>query len=268
MSDYLPEDLIYKILTGLPAKSLMRFKCVSKRWRSLISDSQFAKTHLQLASTHQTLIHGFLVCSSPHIPQLESSVLESPSFGDSSSPRKLAHPTEEEGLPVLLLGSCNGFVFTCLGRAGHPSRNYSIWNPTTGFFLDLPDPEFPYYDDHYFRRFIHHGIGYVHETDEYKVVVSSYDVSTLKVLSLRDQYWREKTCPHQFVDHETEGVGLQETLHWVVFDYEHEPPLDPEPYMVAFELRNEDFRIMQLPLAATGEDLSLALFSWRGCMYL
>ncbi|KAL6225071.1 hypothetical protein ACLB2K_003923 [Fragaria x ananassa] len=271
MSDYLPEDLIYKILTGLPAKPLMRFKCVSKRWRSLISDSQFAKTHLQLASAHQTLTHGFLVCTSPYIPQLESSVLESPSFGDRSSARKLVHPTEEEGLPVLLLGSCNGFVFTCLRLVGHPSRNYSIWNPTTGFFLNLPDPEFPYYDDYvdyYFRRFIHHGIGYVHETDEYKVVVSANDVSTLKVLSLRDQYWREITYPHKFVDQETEGVGLHETLHWVVFDYEPEPPQDPEPYMVAFELRNEDFRIMQLPLAAIGEDQSLALFSWRGCMCL
>ncbi|KAL6227641.1 hypothetical protein ACLB2K_001598 [Fragaria x ananassa] len=268
MSDYLPEEVYFKILSRLPAKSLMRFKCVSKRWRSLISDSHFAKTHL-----HQTLTHGFLVCTSPHIPQLESSVLESPSFGDRSSARKLAFPSklteeEEERLHVMLLGSCNGFVFACLRRLRNPCRNYSIWNPTTGFFMDLPDPKFPDdEEDEFFHRLDHHGIGYLQETDEYKVVVSAAGWNIMKVLSLRDQNWREITYPHMFV-HEPEGVGLHETLYWVASDNEPDPVRESEPYLIAFELRNEDFRIMQLPMASIAEDENLALFSWRGCLCL
>ncbi|CAO2176512.1 unnamed protein product [Urochloa humidicola] len=44
----LPDELIIKILSRLPAKSLCRFSCVSRAWRALISDPanhrRFAQT--------------------------------------------------------------------------------------------------------------------------------------------------------------------------------------------------------------------------------
>ncbi|GMN52857.1 hypothetical protein TIFTF001_022000 [Ficus carica] len=44
----LSEDIKTKILSKLPAKSLIRLKCVSKRWYSLIaSDSHFTVSHLR-----------------------------------------------------------------------------------------------------------------------------------------------------------------------------------------------------------------------------
>ena len=42
----LPRELIVDILSRLPVKTLCRFKCVLKPWRSLISDPDFVKTHL------------------------------------------------------------------------------------------------------------------------------------------------------------------------------------------------------------------------------
>ena len=33
----IPEDVTFEILSSLPIKSLLRFSCVSKRWRSLVS---------------------------------------------------------------------------------------------------------------------------------------------------------------------------------------------------------------------------------------
>ncbi|XP_025801739.1 uncharacterized protein LOC112881278, partial [Panicum hallii] len=42
---YLPDDLVVEILSRLPARSLCRFKCVSRSWRALISDRfSFAQT--------------------------------------------------------------------------------------------------------------------------------------------------------------------------------------------------------------------------------
>ncbi|KAK7842549.1 f-box/kelch-repeat protein [Quercus suber] len=46
----IPNDLVEEILSRLLVKSLMRFKCISKAWHTLISSHQFAKSHFQRAS--------------------------------------------------------------------------------------------------------------------------------------------------------------------------------------------------------------------------
>ena len=45
----LPKDVIIEILSSLPAKSLLRFKCVCKEWCSIIQDQVFIETHLNKA---------------------------------------------------------------------------------------------------------------------------------------------------------------------------------------------------------------------------
>lgn len=41
----LPEDILYNILARLPAKFLLRFKCVSKDWYNLINSPTFINLH-------------------------------------------------------------------------------------------------------------------------------------------------------------------------------------------------------------------------------
>ena len=52
MAMVLPEELIVEILSWVPVKPLMRFKCVSKTWNSLIFHPTFVKLHLQRSSTN------------------------------------------------------------------------------------------------------------------------------------------------------------------------------------------------------------------------
>ncbi|OEL25973.1 hypothetical protein BAE44_0013003 [Dichanthelium oligosanthes] len=51
----LPHDLVVEILSRLPAKSLCRFKCVSRSWRTLISDPAHRHRFAQTMS-------GFFFC--------------------------------------------------------------------------------------------------------------------------------------------------------------------------------------------------------------
>ncbi|KAL6141252.1 hypothetical protein ACLB2K_059542 [Fragaria x ananassa] len=54
MSDYFPNDVLIDILVRVPVKSLLRFRCVSRIWNSLISSPAFIITHLNQALLQQT----------------------------------------------------------------------------------------------------------------------------------------------------------------------------------------------------------------------
>ncbi|KAL0305879.1 UNVERIFIED_CONTAM: F-box protein [Sesamum radiatum] len=45
----LPQELVFEILSWLPVSSLLRFKCVSKRWSSTIQDPAFVDVHMKRA---------------------------------------------------------------------------------------------------------------------------------------------------------------------------------------------------------------------------
>nr|GMC89599.1 putative F-box protein At5g52610 [Ipomoea batatas] len=53
----LPRDILMEILKRLRAKTLMKFKCVSKDWFNLIRDSSFAESHLNHARTRPDSSH-------------------------------------------------------------------------------------------------------------------------------------------------------------------------------------------------------------------
>ncbi|KAM3732959.1 hypothetical protein ACB098_11G098100 [Castanea mollissima] len=61
---YLPDDLVINnILTRLPVKSVMRFRCVCKSWYSSIKPSDFIDTHLSnYKDSHD--INGYVI----HMP--------------------------------------------------------------------------------------------------------------------------------------------------------------------------------------------------------
>ena len=47
-----PPELWVEILVRLPAKALDRFRCVSKRWRSIIDNPRFINMHLNLSKNN------------------------------------------------------------------------------------------------------------------------------------------------------------------------------------------------------------------------
>ncbi|KAL7166820.1 hypothetical protein ACSBR2_037484 [Camellia fascicularis] len=52
----LPEEIITDILSRLPVRLLLRFRCISMHWRALIDSSDFVKLHLNRSiETNTTL---------------------------------------------------------------------------------------------------------------------------------------------------------------------------------------------------------------------
>ncbi|KAG2637757.1 hypothetical protein PVAP13_2NG536100 [Panicum virgatum] len=139
---YLPDDLVVDILTRLPARSLCRFKCVSRRWHRLISDP----THR--ARLAQTLSGFFFVSHGPtwRFAGLPSSSVTPPG-GDGGPPLVDATlsflPTSCMEREIKILDSCNGLLLLlCSDERPWPPPPpfYVVCNPATREWVALPQP--------------------------------------------------------------------------------------------------------------------------------
>lgn len=146
----------------MPVKSLFRFTCLSKKWCSIIlSDSNFAKSHSKTAIEQKT--RGCCRLLYDNRDRLSSSELKTPLFGDDSTVRKLSCPFKQRrGIDLL----CSGNGLVC--AVNYDDGNFYIWNPSTGFFKQIPDSHVSStpYDIEY------HGCGYLSATDDFKFLVA------------------------------------------------------------------------------------------------
>ncbi|KAG5622134.1 hypothetical protein H5410_007352 [Solanum commersonii] len=117
-----PREIISNILSRLPVKTLLRFRCVCKPWRNLISKPNFIDTHLQIplaaATNSPILIHTRHVKSTDHV----LSLFDSPE----SSVTELDNPFPFFFHEMAVVGSCNGIVCLCKPPWGDV---ITLWNP-------------------------------------------------------------------------------------------------------------------------------------------
>ncbi|CAN8312775.1 unnamed protein product [Cochlearia groenlandica] len=199
------EDILIEILQHLPVKSLVRFKSVSKAWRSVIDSSHLQLKHLQIGHKR----HG---------DREKSIVFELDKSGGFqfktlSKDKKFCSPRRcycrkrtEKTTYIKVAGSCNGLV--CV----YDSDYIYIVNPATRRIRRLdPPPPAPAE-----RERLYVGFGRDVVTGTYKVVVVVYefeygpfsDDDELKVLvfDLGTNEWRRRyetagqfpSCPIPF----------------------------------------------------------------------
>ncbi|XP_062017583.1 F-box protein At5g07610-like isoform X2 [Rosa rugosa] len=120
------EDLLKQLLLRLPARSLIRFKCVSKLWLSLISSPKFCESH---------------TLQNP-IPKFSSATTDATTWFISLLPNpNLNFIPDPQGL--MILQSCNGLLL-CTSPADKftISRQFKFYvvNPTTSRFSEIALP--------------------------------------------------------------------------------------------------------------------------------
>lgn len=237
------EEVVVEILLRLPVKSLVRFRCVSKRWLSLISDPRFEEWHFKRASEHAQRV---LFSSRNEVRSLDFNEL----FRDSTALKQLVVPFKQPNRRVRILGTCNGLV--CVSLYNH--KDFYLWNPSTAVYRKLPDPWIKQSGDTHTYR---HGFGYDLSSDDYKILVATcrddslVTAAQVLVFSLKTNSWRHIQHPGLGYPYEcifssrreSAGTLCNGALHWKVHF--------AEPYfcdsIIAFDLSEEKFR--NVPMA-------------------
>ncbi|RCV42386.1 hypothetical protein SETIT_9G212500v2 [Setaria italica] len=240
----LPEEIVEDILSRLPARSLCRFRCVSRSFDAVISSRAFQDTHYQRNSGDRRLFVRPPGVQEPFYAWHPCTGAGGPAE-TIMSPRRLP-----QGSTFPVSKSCRGLVL--LKNTEHCTHH--VWNPSTGEILTLPDKE-P------LRArclFVSYGLCYCPATQRHKVVRlyngpwgSIFDgygakpATICEVFTLNESaYWRpaatEPPPCHPRENYRQLGVFCDGNLHFLdqcggitVFNVEDETfgTLDPPPVL-------------------------------------
>ncbi|CAH8380884.1 unnamed protein product [Eruca vesicaria subsp. sativa] len=129
MEEALPHDVVELILERLPVRSLLRFKAVSKQWKSTMESRNFQERQLK----HHQQSGG----RDPDVFMSSASTQRTYVMGSSSSSVKIPNPWGKENPTTtgyfVSGNSCDGLV--CLY---HPLESGYVFNPTTRWYRPLP----------------------------------------------------------------------------------------------------------------------------------
>ncbi|CAO1940953.1 unnamed protein product [Urochloa humidicola] len=130
----LPDDVLVEILSRLPARTLCRFKLVSRTWRALISHPDHRRRLAQPLMGF--FYHLHVDASSPPVPYWH--------FAAAAVGRSLwfEPPPPFSATDTDLLDSCNGLLLLRC-RAPSSSFVYVVCNPPMGQWVELPVPIHP-----------------------------------------------------------------------------------------------------------------------------
>lgn len=236
----LPEEVIGEVLRRLPVKPLLRFRCVSKSWRSLIDSKQFSRLHL----------HHSLRSNSNRAILVDSSKLY---YIDLDSFKRLEIDVASSIEPYSVIASCDGLVLLV-----PKSENIALWNPLTRKMSKLAEqPPLP--DRFLFYEFVQaiFALGYDSKHDDYKVVrvvQAAHDrdngrfSSETVIYSLKSNSWKKAAdFPYLLPRHTSRwGVYLNGALHTVIKN-------GSKPEMIlAFDLGKEEHYELPMPKCCGG----------------
>ncbi|KAJ4846459.1 hypothetical protein Tsubulata_006869 [Turnera subulata] len=267
----LPE-IVEEILALLPQQSIHRFRSVSKSWSYLLVSEGFHKLRSRSSPPEinvQKLLHHYDYKYNPD---------RSYFYGNESLDfRKGQSKNDEAWLPTVrkfarFVGSCNGLV--CVTHfAGHSRsiRDIAVWNPFTGVYRKLPQPEYTSGPD-YYGPFVALAYGFGHDSvgDDYKVFLAAHHayapaledrLPIVQIFSLKTGSWKkvENLSRYLHLLHDGgEGLYLNGALHWESRTGKR---------IIAFDLVEEKFSEVRAPVVERSyEHVSMGIVGEYLCM--
>ncbi|GLT54815.1 hypothetical protein SLA2020_279810 [Shorea laevis] len=283
MSDYLPNEVIVNILSRLPVKLLMRFRCVSKAWCSLISSPHFIATHLNRSlsiSQHPPYLFVSHYDDEPNYLDTKHTLLlyldqeieqKGDFFANPSDCLELRGIHQSINYFLHLVGSSNGLL--CLADTVFNSERglCVLWNPSIQKTISLPKPNIG------FSGSLNQSVGFGYEptTDDYKLVRLVYpDTDTagtpkVEIYTLRTGIWRSITAPGPpyLMNMWSSSVFVNGALHWPAYTPRCQGAF--RNVIVWFNMKDEAFGEVGMPRSLQGrEDLIVTVALLDGLLAL
>ena len=159
-----PLDLTREILLRLPAKSLVRFRCVSKLWSSLTTESYFIKSFTTRSSSRPRLLLSF------GKQEINPDVDKCLSHNDDLSGNHVDLPRTYGCMSTF--ESVHGLI-----SFNEDCNHIVVWNPSIGQHVTIPEPEnsrhelrylgYDPFGDTYKLLFIPHITDSIHNRDSF-----------------------------------------------------------------------------------------------------
>uniref|UniRef100_A0A7N0UJ78 F-box domain-containing protein n=1 Tax=Kalanchoe fedtschenkoi TaxID=63787 RepID=A0A7N0UJ78_KALFE len=265
----LPLDVLHNILSRLPVKSLMRFRCVSKSLDALVRDPQFVKLHFDrtLEDLDKTDRRRIFVTTNPPQCILCENLDED---GGHEATTTIEYPSAVPAGYFEIVGSCNGLLcFMVLDTYTADCKEdykFVLWNPSTRACRELAKPPGPLLG-HFPDAVPIYGFGYDPVNDDYKIIRAvSPDPGTtstcLEIYTLKDNAWRQiqaslpcvltaiywRMIKPSFPGISLRGAGLHTNgaVHWLEIRNVDTP--DESDLILSFNLASEQFEeVIPLP---------------------
>uniref|UniRef100_A0A7N2LHG5 F-box domain-containing protein n=1 Tax=Quercus lobata TaxID=97700 RepID=A0A7N2LHG5_QUELO len=258
ISNYVPLDVIDRILLRLPVNALIRFLCVSKEWSALINSSNFIKKHLN--HSIETNSDRTLILNETFVNKLSQSRWFSVPYSDNDQFCKAVQIYQ----PLhnwKILDYCHGLICLSFYNSYEKKNDIAIWNPLIRKYRKLPSEPIDKPSGSLYYFYSSFGFGYDPSNNDYKVVriTQFYEIVffEVKVYNLKSQRWKkiEKQWPIEGI-RSKQSVSLNGAFHWIVVQN------DGSKSILAFDLANEKFRLYR---KSRNEDL-LSLEVLGGCL--
>ncbi|KAA8545256.1 hypothetical protein F0562_020040 [Nyssa sinensis] len=258
----LPTDIAINILSRLPVKTLITFRCVCKSWNSIISNPHFIAIHLNQSTSHDNNCSGYLLYKPSDDSDSKScSLLCDKTFVQLSN---LELPFESDCSSLTIVGSVNGLL--CLA------------DPFIGRIMYLCNPSIRKYKEigcscstHQstdLNAYVVLGFGYDQPANDYKVVRIAYvaeeyfsdddsDDDSVNVLeffrgiyrevevyTLSTDSWKKKGIEFMWgVNPQSSPAFVNGALHWIAAHQERAH----NELILSFDIGKEVFQEIMLP---------------------
>ncbi|KAI3852193.1 hypothetical protein MKX03_022993 [Papaver bracteatum] len=255
MMNNLHKDILLNILVRLPVKSIGRYRCVSKYWCRLLTDSKFVKLHLNhvLGLRKLSLVLSSYYNFHKDIWMLRYDPLSSTSNGlvTVKDPLKSKRVTHE----MDVLGYCHGLV--CV-RVRMFMDQVFLWNPCTREYKKLPLLKNNELSN--VVSYIKYGFGYDCKMEDYKVVsfvgYKNERGCEVQIYTLGSNSWRRmnhipydlscNNCVCQVFVKESHQLTFNGAIHWIArID---SVGANASKVVISFNFEKEIFNEIPLPM--------------------